>query len=709
MKVLHPRLIGGSTNQSKGAPTPSIGMAMVRSATTRRTGHAWRTSSSDRKGRGKRCGTTAAASTVEDATRNHGEAPGGTGRKRSQEQRNGKKETSAGGNGNTHVSYRTVGSGVRLENVALAFKGQPLLRNVSWDVQRGERVGLVGFNGAGKTTQLKIITGEVEPDAGEILKQSKSMKVAYLTQEFEVQPNRTVREEFASVFEVQLNVAEEMENVQKELENATEDMEKMGKLLDRLEELQSKAETVDMYAVDKDIDQMMPQLGFTTEDNNRLVSTFSGGWQMRISLGKILLQKPDLLLLDEPTNHLDLDAVEWLEQFLKQQDVPMVIVSHDREFLDQLCSKIVETERGVTSTYMGNYSDYVRQKQENMSRQEVAYERQQKELDRLREMVSRLSGGGQSGRATAAQKEIDKIVSPENYIEKPWAEKRKSFHFPKIERPGQKVLEISNLTHGYNGNLLFEDAGLLVERGDKVAIIGPNGAGKSTLLRLVLGQEKPVEGRVELGEHNILVNYFVQNQAEYLEPHRTVLETLERAAPDAKMSEIKALLGRFNFKGDSMHKKVEWLSGGEKARLALAKFMLTPATVLILDEPTNHLDIPSKEALEEAVGSFEGSVVVVSHDRYFLKQIANRVIEVNEKQLQDYEGDYDYYLVKNKDAAEKDMERQAIQEEIQKKQTKAKSKVPKVDKKAAKKAKAKAFAAKNQVAKNTKKNAKRWN
>lgn len=696
--------------QTKAIHRAWIVMAMVvRSTILRTKGKEWKACFTERKNKQGKRRTVAAASAVEDATRNQQETNAGTGRKRNQDTKKEKKETQFDGNGNTHVSNRTVGSGVRLENVSLAFKGQPLLRDVSWDVQKGERVGLVGFNGAGKTTQLKIITGEVDPDAGEILKQSKNMKVAYLTQEFEVQPNRTVREEFASVFEVQLNVAEEIEKVQQDLENATEDMEKMGKLLDRLEELQSKAETVDMYAVDKDIDLMMPQLGFNPDDNDRLVSTFSGGWQMRISLGKILLQKPDLLLLDEPTNHLDLDAVEWLEQFLKQQDVPMVIVSHDREFLDQLCSKIVETERGVTSTYMGNYSDYVRQKQENMARQEVAYERQQKELDRLKEIVKRLSGGGQSGRATAAQKEIDKIMSPENFIEKPWAEKRKSFHFPKTERPGQKVLEISNLSHGYDGDLLFEDAELLVERGDKVAIIGPNGAGKSTLLRLVLGQEKPAEGKVELGEHNILVNYFVQNQAEYLEPHRTVIETLERAAPDAKMSEIKALLGRFNFKGDSMHKKVEWLSGGEKARLALAKFMLTPATVLILDEPTNHLDIPSKEALEEAVGSFEGSVVVVSHDRYFLKQIANRVIEVSDRQLQDYEGDYDYYLVKNKDAAAKDMERQAAQDEIQKKQTKAKSKVPKVDKKAAKKAKAKAFAAKNQSAKNTKKNAKRWN
>eukprot|EP00898_Chlorokybus_atmophyticus_P001114 jgi/Chlat1/2002/Chrsp158S02318 len=568
----------------------------------------------------------------------------------------------------------SVSSGIKLEKVSKTFKNAQVLKDVSWEVKKGERVGLVGVNGAGKTTQLKIIAGLMEPDDGEVIRANNRMQIAYLTQEFDVVPTRTVREEFMSAFAEQLAVQKEIEEVQVGIENATEDMDLLTQLLDRLDVLQRKAESVDLYSMDKFIDKMMPSLGFTSEDNDRLVASFSGGWQMRMSLGKILLQEPDLLLLDEPTNHLDLDAIEWLEGYLKGLEVPMVIVSHDREFLDQLCTKIVETELGVSTTYSGNYSEFVRQKQVNFEMQMAAYERQQKEIARQEEMIARLGAGANAGRATTAEKTLEKLAAEGQLVEKPFVPKQNRFRFPQTERSGRDVLRIEGLTQLYADKVLFQDAELLVERGERIAIIGPNGCGKSTLLRFIMGFEKPQDGKVELGMHQMKANYFEQNQAEALDLSKSVIGTIEDVAFDWSQRDIKGLLGRFLFKGDASHKKVEWLSGGEKARLALAKFMVTPANVMVLDEPTNHLDIPSKEMLEDALRNFDGTVIAVSHDRYFLKQIVTRVVEVKEGKLVDYEGDYGYYLEKNEDAAEREEVREAAKVEVEAK-PKAKSKM----------------------------------
>merc|ERR1719171_563574 len=343
-------------------------------------------------------------------------------------------------------------------------------------------------------------------------------------------------------------------------------MERMWKILDEMDALNKKAKDLDASKITAQIDRMMPTLGFRPEDDNRVVSSFSGGWKMRMSLGKILLQEPDLLLLDEPTNHLDIETIQWLEEYLKGQTVPMVVVSHDREFLDNVCNKIVETEQGRATTYKGNYAEYLAQKREAVAAQLKAYESQQKEIQKQTDIISRLSGGGQSGRAEAAKKALEKIKSEESIIEKPFQFKKRGFTFPEMERSGHVVAKVEDVTHGYGNNMLFEDASLMLNRGDRVAILGPNGVGKSTLLRLLTGREDPLKGTAKLGDHNIVPNYFVQNQAEELDPDKTALETLMHAAEaGVREGDVKSLLGRMLFSGAGMERKVQDLSGGEKA------------------------------------------------------------------------------------------------------------------------------------------------
>ncbi|KAL8151870.1 hypothetical protein V2J09_021678 [Rumex salicifolius] len=589
----------------------------------------------------------------------------------------------------SNAGASSVSSGVRLENVSKTYKGATVLRDVSWEVKKGEKVGLVGVNGAGKTTQLRIITGLEEPDSGNVVKAKENMKIAFLNQEFEVSTSRTVKEEFLSAFKEEMEISAKLDKVQKAIEASVDDLDLMGRLLDEFDNLQRKAQAVDLDLVEAKVSKLMPELGFSPEDSDRLVASFSGGWQMRMCLGKILLQDPDLLLLDEPTNHLDLDTIEWLEEYLGKQDVPMVIISHDRAFLDQLCTKIVETDMGVSKTFIGNYSDYVVSKATWIEAQYAAWEKQQKEIEQTRDIISRLGAGANSGRASTAEKKLEKLQDEEQ-VEKPFVRKQMKIRFPERGVSGKSVVTINNLQFGYGDNMLFRQANLTIQRGEKVAILGPNGCGKSTLLKLIMGFDKPVSGEVIVGEHNVLPNYFEQNQAEALDLDKTVLEAVAEVAEDWRIDDIKGLLGRCNFKADMLDRKVSLLSGGEKARLAFCKFMVKPSTLLVLDEPTNHLDIPSKEMLEEAISEYTGTVIAVSHDRYFIKQIVNRVIEVNNGRLQDYAGDYNYYLEKNLDARQRELERE---EELEEKATKvkAKSKMSKAEKEARKKQKMLAF------------------
>ncbi|CCH98053.1 MULTISPECIES: ABC-F family ATP-binding cassette domain-containing protein [Microcystis] len=530
---------------------------------------------------------------------------------------------------------------LRLERISKIYPTGEVLKDVTWEVKTGDRIGLVGVNGAGKSTQLKIIMGEVEPTAGEIIRPT-SLHIGYLTQEFEVDPRRTVREEFWTVFQEANQVHHQLIEIPQRMEKA--DPEDLDRLIHQLDRLQRQFEALDGYGLEARIEKILPEMGFTIDDGDRLVSSFSGGWQMRMSLGKILLQTPDILLLDEPTNHLDLETIEWLEKFLKDLTTPMVIVSHDREFLDRLCTKIVETERGVSTTYLGNYSAYLQQKYEQQSAQLSAYERQQKELEKQQAFVDRFRASAtRSTQAKSREKQLEKVEK----IEAPIADVRTlKFQFPPAVRSGREVVTIKNIVHIYDDKILFLGANLEIERGDRVAFLGPNGAGKSTLLRLIVGLEAPTEGSIEIGKHNVIPSYFEQNQAEALDLTKTVLDTIHDEVPDWKDVEVRSLLGRFLFSGETVLKKVESLSGGEKARLALAKMLLAPANLLILDEPTNHLDIPAKEMLESALKVYEGTVLIVSHDRYFISQVANKIVEIRDGELIVYAGDYHYYLEK---------------------------------------------------------------
>ncbi len=530
---------------------------------------------------------------------------------------------------------------LRLEHISKTYPTGEVLKDVNWEVKPGDRIGLVGVNGAGKSTQLKIIAGEVEPSSGEVIRPA-SLHIAYLSQEFEVDPQRTVREELWTVFVEANHVQMELAQVHLHMEQA--DPEQLDRLIHQMDRLQREFEARDGYGLEARIEKILPELGFEPEDSDRLVSSFSGGWQMRMSLGKILLQSPDLLLLDEPTNHLDLETIEWLETYLKGLNTPMVIVSHDREFLDRLCTQVVETERGVSTTYLGNYSGYVQQKLENREAQLSAYERQQKELEKQQVFVERFRASAtRSTQAKSREKQLEKIER----IEAPTGDVRSlHFRFPTAPRSGREVVEIQDLTHLAGEKVLFLGTNLLIERGDRIAFLGPNGAGKSTLLRLIMGVEPPTEGRVSLGAHNVIPGYFEQNQAEALDLSRTVMQTIHDAMPKWTNEEVRTLLGRFLFSGDTVFKQVAALSGGEKARLALAKMLLTPVNLLILDEPTNHLDIPAKEMLEEAIQNYDGTVLVVSHDRYFISQVANKIVELRDGELRVYKGDYAYYLDK---------------------------------------------------------------
>jgi ATP-binding cassette, subfamily F, member 3 len=530
---------------------------------------------------------------------------------------------------------------LRLEHIKKIYPTGEVLKDVSWEVKPGDRIGLVGVNGAGKSTQLKIIAGEIEPTDGQVVKPS-SLKIAYLTQEFEVDPQRTVKAEFWTVFHEANQSQADLAIVNHSLENLKpgDDFEKLLKQMDRL---QRQFEALNGYELESRIDKILPELGFELGDGDRTVDQFSGGWQMRMSLGKILLQTPDLLLLDEPTNHLDLETIEWLETYLKNLKTPMVIVSHDRQFLDRLCTQIVETERGVSATYLGNYSSYLAQKEEAREAQLSAFERQQKYLEKQQVFVERFRASAtRSTQAKSREKLLDKIER----IEAPDGGVRTlKFRFPPASRSGRVVVEIKDLTHAYGEQILFLGAELLIEKGDRIAFLGPNGAGKSTLLKMIVGQETYNEGEIQLG-HNVLPGYFEQNQAEALDLHKTVLTTIHDDFPKMKEEEVRGLLGKFLFSGDDAFKKVADISGGEKARLALAKMLLQPVNFLILDEPTNHLDIPAKEMLEEALKEYDGTVAIVSHDRYFISQVANKIVEIRDGDLRVYAGDYAYYLEK---------------------------------------------------------------
>ncbi|MEB3209373.1 MAG: ABC-F family ATP-binding cassette domain-containing protein [Synechococcus sp.] len=560
---------------------------------------------------------------------------------------------------------------LRLERIGKIYPTGEVLRDVTWEVKVGDRIGLVGVNGAGKSTQMKIIAGLEEASSGLVVKQGEP-RIAYLQQEFDVDPQRSVREELFQAFGEAAEVLLRKHQVEQAMasEQAATDPDHLDGLIHELGRLHSRFEALHGYELDARIDKLLPTIGFTPEGAEQLVGDFSGGWQMRIALGKILLQEPDLLLLDEPTNHLDMETIQWLEGYLVEQSAALVVISHDRTFLDRVCNQIVETERGVSRTYLANYSQHLEQKALEREASQAAFERQQKELGAQQAYIDRFRASAtRSTQAKSREKLLDKVERVQAPIESVSGPR---FRFPPAPRSGRLVAEIRDLSHSYGDQILFLDANLEIERGDRIAFVGPNGAGKSTLLRLIMGSERPEGGLAQLGEHNILAGYFEQNQAEALELSKTVINTIFEVVPDWTQTQVRSLLGSFCFSNESVFKEAGQLSGGEKARLALALMLLTPCNLLVLDEPTNHLDIPAKQMLEDALIEYEGAALLVSHDRYFISRVANRIVEIRDGQLVLYRGDYAYYLSRKNEEAE--LARQAA--EVKRKAAKRASRKP---------------------------------
>jgi ATP-binding cassette subfamily F protein 3 len=556
---------------------------------------------------------------------------------------------------------------LRLERIGKIYPTGEVLRDVTWEVKAGDRIGLVGVNGAGKSTQMRIIAGLEEPSSGQVVKQG-APRIVYLQQEFDVDPRRTVRQELFQAFGEAAEVLNRQSEVEVAMatEAAAADPDLLDRLIQELGNLQSRFEALHGYELDARIDKLLPTIGFTPEGAELLVGDYSGGWQMRIALGKILLQEPDLLLLDEPTNHLDVETIQWLEDYLIGQTVPLVVISHDRAFLDRVCNQIVETERGVSRSYLGNYSQHLEQKALEREAGQAAFERQQKELASQQAYIDRFRASAtRSTQAKSREKLLDKVERIEAPVEGVGGPR---FQFPPAPRSGRQVATIDNLTHSYGERILFLGASLEVERGDRIAFVGPNGAGKSTLLRLVMGLEQPEEGHAGLGEHHVVAGYFEQNQAEALDLSRRVIDTLFEAVPDWTQTQVRSLLGNFGFSNDTVFKEVGKLSGGEKARLALALMLLTPCNLLVLDEPTNHLDIPAKQMLEDALMAYDGAALLVSHDRYFISRVANRIVELRNGELVLYRGDYAYYQERKREEAGEAEARQEEQRRLDKRE-----------------------------------------
>jgi len=572
---------------------------------------------------------------------------------------------------------------LRLERVSKIYPTGEVLRDITWEVKPGDRIGLVGVNGAGKSTQMRIIAGLEEPTSGLVVKQGDP-RIVYLQQEFDVDVRRSVRQELFQAFGEAAAVLNRQREVEVEMgsEKAAADPDHLDELIHELGRLHSRFESLHGYELEARIDKLLPTIGFTPEGAELLVGDYSGGWQMRIALGKILLQEPDLLLLDEPTNHLDVETIQWLENYLCSQTVPLVVISHDRAFLDRVCNQIVETERGVSRCYLGNYSQHLEQKALEREAGQAAFERQQKELATQQAYIDRFRASAtRSTQAKSREKLLDKVERIEAPIDTVGGPR---FQFPAAPRSGRQIAVMENLTHSYGDKLLFLEANLEVERGDRIAFVGPNGAGKSTLLRLVMGTESQDEGSARLGEHNVIAGYFEQNQAEALDLSKTVIDTLFEAVPDWTQTQVRSLLGSFCFSNDAVFKEVGKLSGGEKARLALALMLLSPCNLLVLDEPTNHLDIPAKQMLEDALMEYEGAALVVSHDRYFVSRVANKIVELREGELVLYRGDYAYYVDKKaEEAAEAEAARLATEQEAKRKANRERQKAKDAARKAA--------------------------
>ncbi len=539
---------------------------------------------------------------------------------------------------------------IRFEGVTKIYSTDVVLNNINWEIKKGEKVGLVGPNGAGKSTQFKILIGEEDQTSGTIIKEGNP-KIAHLKQEFDCNLCYSVREELESSFkDIQIvdRKLSEIENKMKSLDIKKNSVE-LETLVNKLAKYQAKFEALGGYKMKSDVEKILPKLGFSTADADKLVGNFSGGWQMKVALGKIILQKPDLLLLDEPTNHLDLDTIFWLEEYLSSLKITIIIISHDRYFLDKLCKKIIFVDRGISETYNGNYSFFVQQRFLNQESQKKAYELQQKEIEIQKRYIDRFRASAtRSSQAKSREKQLKKMSK----IEAPIAKSKSSaFNFPECPRSGKLVLNIKNLSHSYEDKILFLDVNLKISAGEKIAILGPNGCGKSTLLKIIMKKISPEIGEINIGKHNIITSYYEQNQAEALSLEQRVIDLICNKSPEWSQKKVRTFLGGFGFQNESVFKYIKQLSGGEKSRLALALIIMNPSNFLLLDEPTNHLDLQSKENLELAINNYKGSLLIISHDRYFISKVADRIVEIKNSKLFSYNGNYEYFLEKNNNQA----------------------------------------------------------
>ena len=535
-----------------------------------------------------------------------------------------------------------------LEQLSLHLGERVLLDKISTIINPGERIGLVGANGAGKSTLLKIIMKQRESDSGTI-SLSGTETLGYLPQDgvdpdFSLTIIKEVETAFSEIFDLEAQV----NNIQHTLAHIDHNTDEYTKLLDQYGILQTQLENSGLYSLRSEIEKVLMGLGFSNNDFDRSTSEFSGGWLMRIALAKLLLRKPTYLLLDEPTNHLDIESLQWIEHFLKSYEGAVIVVSHDRAFLDMLTTRTLAIRRGKMSDYAGNYSFYERKWQEERTLLINAQKNQEKQLKDTQEFIERFRYKATKARQVQSRvKQLEKIEMIE--VEDDLASV--SFRFPEPERSGQVVMNLDRVTKRYGANTVFEGLDFEIERGDKFAVVGPNGAGKSTLIRILSGNE-PIQAGVRRIGHKVTYSYFAQHQAEDLDLSSNPLEVMLMAGSGEKESRLRNILGCFLFTGDDVFKKVKVLSGGEKSRLALAKMLLSPANFLIFDEPTNHLDMSSKNILQQALQQYEGTCMIVSHDRAFLDPIVNKVLEIRPRQIHTYLGNVSYYLDKKKEELE---------------------------------------------------------
>lgn len=533
---------------------------------------------------------------------------------------------------------------ITINDISVQFGATNLFSSVSFVINENDKIALMGKNGAGKSTLLKIVAGINKPSSGNI-SAPKEAVIAYLPQHLLTEDNCTVRQEASKAFAEFLSMKNEIDEINEQLTVRTDyESDEYMKLIERVSELSEKFYSIEEVNYDSEVEKVLKGMGFLQTDLDRQTAEFSGGWRMRIELAKILLRKPDLILLDEPTNHLDIESIQWLEEFLKNQAKAVMVISHDRAFVDNITNRTIEVTMGRIYDYRAKYSDYLVLRQERREQQQKHYEEQQKMIAETKEFIERFKGTYsktlqvQSRVKMLEKLDIIQVDEVDNSALK--------LKFPPAQRTGQYPVTVENLSKSYGNYLVFRNADMVIERGQKVAFVGKNGEGKSTMIKAIMG-EIDFEGKIEIG-HNAKIGYFAQNQASLLDEDLTIFETVDRIAEGDVRTQIKNILGAFMFKGDDIDKKVKVLSGGEKTRLAMVKLLLEPYNVLILDEPTNHLDMKTKDIIKDALKDFEGTVILVSHDRDFLDSLAEKVFEFGNKRVKEHFEDIKGFLTTKK-------------------------------------------------------------